>query len=310
MAKTIAAFWSGFKDYFEAEPLQRPMPAGVAACSLPVRPHLLERDVGNIGAWVPRSFLRNEGKQLVLRGRLISVIRINRRVPGLLRTIELLERVNPGARIPENEIRLIILAVLHAAIARNFLSSSCAHDIGLYLGEGAGIDPTEGGWSSKIRSTLPVELPNLCFDNETPWAIGRFCAQATGSLYAGFRPVRLHLTAAHFGGFDEHDVIRLRESLPGDLVRPPGTLSWQMMTPQLMQEMVWIASITDLAVQYQVSDRTIRTYCRLHALDMPNQSYWRMSPGNRALVMAAMPAPGADGKIDQAPAAQASPDGA
>ena len=287
MSRETEKFWASCMKSATALSGSLPRrPVGVPSIAMPVKPtetHL----PGEILLWIPRNFLRVDGKSLLLRGSPAVMARMNRRAPGLAQTIDLLAEVSPGGTAPQNEIRLLALAALHNLISKGAERSAVSHLIAVDIIASLGLDAHPSGWSRQTVLTLPGqnrerERSAIVEDAHALGArVGRAIAHTLGAVAAiRARPRADPVTGMEVSGFD---LVR------GGLISPApatGSLSWRMMTPGVMRGLVWDLSMTEIAARFGVSDRAVRAFCKAHrdVIDVPSPGFWRMSPSAREAV--------------------------
>lgn len=283
------AFWAGFAQGYAPDANDRPpRPQGVVPAVLCARAEgEATRAVPKARQmWAPRAFLRLEKGEIFLRGPVESLWRLNRRSPGLLQTIDLIEEVGASGSKDERELRLLVLAGLHSLVNQGIAGSAGVHEACVEIIHQLGIDFHPAGWAARTFLTLPGQhrLGNQK-DRQTGlmeigWLVGEDVARACRN----YVPVRVS-----FRGTKESFAPTWREVRSGldDLsysVPAQGTMAWRLMTPGTMSDLVWEQPLQDIGKRYGVSGQAVRSFCKQNRVALPSAGFWRMTEERRAAV--------------------------
>ena len=234
--------------------------------------------------WVPRAFLRM-GDIPVVRGPLPRLARLNRRVPGLRQTLDLIEHVNPSRADGNKDLQILALAAIHSGISRGTFRGAALHEISSGLIADLGINSHPAGWAAKTSTTLPGGILEDRDQGNTiiidPGMIGRKVGRDVARSLRDFAPVQILFEQAsqsyHPTWEKVHEVTASASTYTPSSVK----MSWKMMTPEKLSDLVWRKSMVELSALFGVSDTAVRSFCRQKKVALPSAGFWRMTEENR-----------------------------
>jgi len=282
----LGNFWKSFALGYAGSGVVPPPPSGVADLVLNVRG---EADVVEalgtkaLRLWVPRKQLRDIDGETHIIGPLRGMHNANRRKTGLVQTIELLDFVSPTGKNKDGEIRLLALSSLHFLITKKLVVSQEVHDTAADLVAVLKLNSHASGWRNRTEITLPLqsaeaEVPPV---EDDLGDIGKWVGAQVGRHLHDYIPANVALRPTRSASAKSvKEVSKLVSGLR--MPSPPiGTLSWRLMTPGKVRELVWKHPLKDISERYGVSGTAIKKYCTQNAVSVPGSGYWRMTDESR-----------------------------
>lgn len=215
--------------------------------------------------WVPRAAIRprgDGGKGLRLAMPLAPLLRLNRKVPGQLRTAEL---AAASAREMDDSPRdLMCLAALAGGIVRGSFEprrvSRRLHAVACVLARRAGVSNHPRIWPRRTWHVLPGARLDRYDDVATPFEAGRATAAILEEVLRGYMPIRLCLGSTPRARLDA----RVVETGLSGLSAGPDTsypLDWAIMQESELRARMRRNSGADLAREWNISPAAISRIC-------------------------------------------------
>lgn len=235
--------------------------------------------------WIPRA---NLYQQRVTRGfslmmPLDRLKRLNNRVPGQLRTVELATSVAKKSGEPPRELMLLAALVggINSGMFEPHPAARDIHTVACDLAERTGVSTHPRLWMRRTWRTLP----NANFGHFTSVKVvrdaGRAAVRILAEVLATFMPARMYLMGPASDARYEAKVVQDQLSDVDPRQDTISPIDWVVMQRTELAARVWEKPLEDLAEDWGVSGPMVGKACTRMRIKTPPWSYWKTRKENR-----------------------------